>query len=294
MRRLRIGDRHVDVGEIGVGCAQLRHGGAHWTPLIRRAFDRGANVFDTSEMYGASEEVLGEALAGIPRDLYVLATKVMEPFTAEHVRSAVRASCRRLRTDHVDLYMLHNPPAVSDEVWEALEALARQGMIGAYGSSLDLSQEALAHLARSPRPVLEMLLNPFHQEARGALLQHCSTHDVPVLVKMPLAGGIFSDRIGPDWPPVDDWRRRRWGKTFAERLDRLERVRPILCAKGRTLTQGALAWLLTLSAQLIPIPGIVPSAERLEHGLDAAGMRLTPAEMAALDALGLPLLRDPW
>jgi 1-deoxyxylulose-5-phosphate synthase len=159
VRTLRIGERYVEVGEIGVGCAQLRRGGTHWAPLIRRAFERGANVFDTSEMYGASEEVLGHALAGIPRDRYVLATKVMQPFTAEHVRSAVVASCRRLRTDYLDLYLLHNPPAVSDEVWETLDQLTRQGVIGAYGSSLDLSHEALAHLARSPRPVLEMLLH---------------------------------------------------------------------------------------------------------------------------------------
>ena len=312
MRYRPFGRTGISVSEIGIGCGSL--GGPGKTGLetaIRRAVDLGINLFDTADIYadGRSEMTLGEALAPIPRHQLVLATKFgtvrrlfggyRKDFSVTHMRRTLERSLRNLRTDHVDIYQLHNPPAVClgrDELWRELDRMLEAGKIRCYGLSCERTDLAQDFLASSRGRALQMILNPLNQGSRE-MLDHLDAYGAGMLVKVPLAGGALTDRFSPAWPPRDDERRRRWGESdFAERLRLTNALRPILASEGRTLAQGALAWLLTLSPGVIPIPGIT-SLRAIEETAAAAGLRLSQEEMTAIDGLdggSLIGLRCPW
>lgn len=312
MHYRQFGDTGITVSEIGVGCGPL--GGPGKTglePAIRRAFELGVNLFDTADMYagGASEETLGRVLGELPRDRIVWASKfgtVKEPggkyhkdVSVGHMQQMFEQSLRRLRTDFLDIYLLHNPPMTcldDDKLWAELDRMVRQGKIRCYGMSIDSAKSAIAFLDRTKGKGLEMNFHPLNQESRQILGQ-IADRGVGMLIKVPLAGGALTERFSPDWPPPGDERRQRWGEpNFAERLRLVEKLRPILKANGRSMAQGALAWLLTVSPHTIPIPGI-SSLARLEETVAAAGMRLTAAEMQAIDELeggALAALRFGW
>lgn len=308
-----LGNTGVSVSEIGVGCGGLGVGHkAGLEPAVRRAVELGVNLFDTADSYagGESETTLGRVFADFPRDRLVIATKfgtVIRPdgtayqdHSAQHMREALEASLRRLRTDHIDIYQVHTPrPACLEdgELWAELDKLVATGKIRCYGMSVDGTQMGVEFLRRTRGQALQMIFSLFHQEARTSLLDAVHARGAGMLAKVPLAGGALTDRFGPDWPAPTDGRRRRWGEeNFQLRLRLGRAIRPILCSHGRTLAQGALAWLLTVSPSTVPIPGI-SSLERLEETVAAAGMRLTPDEMAALDTIEgglLKTLRMGW
>jgi aryl-alcohol dehydrogenase-like predicted oxidoreductase len=312
MHYRQFGDTGITVSEIGVGCGPL--GGPGKTglePAIRRAFELGVNLFDTADMYagGASEETLGRVLGDLPRDRVVWATKfgtVREPgggyhkdVTVSHMKQMFEQSLRRLRTDYIDIYQLHNPPMTclqDDELWRELDRMQDAGKIRCYGLSIDKASSAMDFLNRTRGKGLQMVFNPLNQEPR-AILDELAIRGVGMLIKVPLAGGALTDRFNAGWPPPGDERRQRWGEpNFAERLRLVEKLRPILTGDGRSLAQGALAWLLTVSPNVIPIPGI-SSLARLEETVAAGGMRLADAEMQAIDELeggSLRALRFGW
>ena len=142
-----------------------------------------------------------------------------------------------------------------------------------------------------------MFFNLFHQGAREPFLDEAKARGAGVIVKVPLAGGALSGRFSQDYPPPEDGRRRRWGEeNFAERLALVEKVRPILESGGRTMAQGALAWLLSFDAVSVVIPG-VSSLDKVKDNVGAGGMRLSADELRALDELdngALPAMRQRW
>ena len=300
MQYREFGDTGIRVSEIGVGCGQLAGGAkGDMDKALLRAVDLGINLFDTADSYGRSEEILGRVLRGIPRDQVVFATKfgtVIEPdgrgshqdHSVAHMVEALEGSLRRLRTDYIDIYQVHTPrpPCLEDEqLWATMDRLVEQGKIRCYGMSLDGTDVAMKFLNNTRGKGIQMIFNLFHQEARDRVLDEIEKRGVGLMVKVPLAGGSLSDRFGPDWPGPEDGRRKRWGEeNVRRRLDLLDQARPILRANGRSTVQGALAWLLTISPNTVPIPGI-SSLQRLEETAAAAGMRLTAAEMKALDEI---------
>lgn len=311
MHYRQFGDTDITVSEIGIGCGGLGAGSkTGLEPALRRAFELGVNLFDTADMYagGASEETLGLVLGGLPRDRIVWATKfgtVIEAGAARkdvsvpHMKRMFEQSCRRLRTDYIDIYQLHNPPMScldNDELWAELDRMIDQGKIRCYGLSIDLASSAMNFLNRTRGKGLQMIFNPLNQEPQ-AILDELRIRGIGMLIKVPLAGGALTERFSADWPGPGDERRQRWGESnFAERLRLVEKLRPILAGDGRTLSQGALAWLLTMSPNVVPIPGI-SSLARLEEVVAAGGMRLTEQEMSAIDQLeggALKSLRFGW
>ena len=307
MQYRQFGDTGIRVSEIGVGCGQLAGGPkGDLEPALLRAVDLGINLFDTADSYGQSEETLGRVLGERPRDRLVLATKfgtVIEPdgrgshqdHSVGHMIEALEGSLRRLRTDYIDIYQVHTPrpPCLEDEdLWATMDRLVKEGKIRCYGMSLDGTDVAMKFLNNTRGKGIQMTFNLLHQEARDRVLEEIEKRGVGMIVKVPLAGGSLSDRFSPDWPGPEDGRRKRWGEeNFRRRLDLLDQARPILRANGRSTAQGALAWLLNVSPNTVPIPGI-SSLERLEETAAAAGMRLTAAEMKALDEIEDGALRQ--
>ncbi len=316
MMRL-LGRSGIEVSALGLGCWAI--GGEMWMDgkpdgwgsvddaesirAIRRALDLGVTFLDTADAYGCghSEEVIGQAIAG-RRDQVVLATKFGHVpaegsrtlagtcVDAGYIERACRASLRRLRTDRIDLYQLHVWSVQVAEVagiLETLERLVEKGMIRAYGWSTDLVDGARLFARGAHCATIEHALNLFADAP--AMLELCGREGLASVDRSPLAMGLLSGKFdrqsvlprddvrgaGFDWVPYF-----REGRPSPALLERLEAVREILRSGGRTLAQGALAWIWGRSGATVPIPGfksvrqVEENAGALRHG------PLTPEQMA--------------
>ena len=181
MHRRPLGSTGIEVGEIGLGCWQLDNpawggpGEEESLAIVDEALRLGVNLFDTAPGYGSgrSEELVGRALEG-RRDEAVIVTKFGHTaagetdFSAARVEPALAESLERLRTDHVDVFLLHNPPPElydgSAEVYRELERLQAGGAIRAYGASVDWAADVDRIVETTGSTVVEVLLNVFHQE----------------------------------------------------------------------------------------------------------------------------------
>jgi aryl-alcohol dehydrogenase-like predicted oxidoreductase len=265
---------------------------------VRAAFDGGVRFVDTADVYGCghSERVVGRAIAPF-RDDVVLATKVGLVFdevtrtgagsdlSAAHIRRACDASLRRLGVDHIDVYQIHPGDADAERVREVVgvfEELVAAGKIRAYGTSAT-DPEVIAVVAAGGHGVsVQQELNVF--AADEPALAACEHHDLAVLARTPLAMGLLSGKYrSPDQLPAGDVRRHTpwWtffdGDRMPEWLARLDAVRDVLTADGRTLVQGALAYVWARSERAVALPGVRTAAQArelvgaLDHGpLDAA------------------------
>ncbi len=299
MERRDFGRTGIRVSEIGVGCGGL--GGGKKVGLehvIERALELGINFFDTCDTYadGRSEETLGRVFRNHRREEIVICTKfggIIEDgkwrrdISVPHLHEAFEASCRRLGADYLDVYLVHTPPrdiCKHDDLFAALDRMLDEGKIRSYGLSLETGDFAIEFVGATRGRAIEIYFNLFAQDPRREFLDVARRQGVGVVPKVPMGGGILTDSFRAD-PPPDDPRLRQWGADKYRQVAALrEKVRPILTGNGRTLAQGALAWLLSFPEVSTVIPGI-STLQRLEETAAASGMRLTPEEMAALDAI---------
>ncbi|MET7615431.1 aldo/keto reductase [Streptomyces sp. NPDC005408] len=312
----------IEVSALGFGCWAIggEWQGADGNPLgwgavddqesvaaIRRALDLGITFFDTADVYGTghSERVLGRALAG-RRDEVVIATKWGNRFdedtrtadgtdaTPAYVRRALTASLGRLGTDRVDLYQLHlsdAPLSEAAELRDACEELVGEGLIRAYAWSTD-DPERAALFAEGPHcAAVQHACNVL--EDTPAMLALCEERGLASINRSPLAMGLLTGKYGPgSRGAAGDIRARppawlRWfgegGAPAPEWSARVDAVRDILTSDGRTLAQGALAWLWARSAWTVPIPGF-RSVGQAEENAGALGHGpLTPVQLAEID-----------
>jgi aryl-alcohol dehydrogenase-like predicted oxidoreductase len=317
-----LGRSGIAVSGMGLGCWAI--GGPFWLDgkpdgwgevdddesirAIHRALDLGVRFFDTADIYGTghSEEVLGRALEG-RRDEVVIATKFGYTFDAAtrsgtgtdaspaYVHKACRDSLRRLRTDVIDLYQLHIwslPLAQAEEVAGVLEELRAEGLIRAYGWSTDDLDCARLFAERPSCSTIQHDLNVL--DDAPALLDLCEEHDLASINRTPLAMGFLSGKFTADSRlPADDVRGagHEWvryfehGRPRPELLDALAAVREVLTSGGRTLAQGALAWIWARSERTIPIPGF-KSVRQVEQNARALELGpLAPEQRAEIDRL---------
>ena len=275
---------------------------------IRRAIELGVNFFDTADAYGTghSEEVLGEAVRGI-RDKVVLATKggfvhdrAAKELTGEdtspaYIRAALEASLKRLKTDYVDLYQIHTgviPAENFEPLFSELEKLTVEGKIRTYGWSTYTAENVKAFAMRTNGTVIQTKANLFSYDA--AVSDLCEAHHLACVNNAPLAMGVLTGKFNAKTRfPADDVRgaAHSWTEYFQdgqlkkEYLNRLAGVREILQSGGRTVAQGALAWLWARSARNIPIPGFKNVKQAEENASAMALGPLTHAQMAEIDAL---------
>ncbi|MEV5164424.1 aldo/keto reductase [Streptomyces werraensis] len=270
---------------------------------IRRALDLGVTFFDTADVYGTghSELVLGRAL-GRRRD-DVVATKwgnLFDPGTRtltgsddspEHLRRALTASLRRLGTDHVDLYQLHladADPGRAARLRDACEELVTEGLIRAYAWSTDDPARA-AVFAEGPHcAAVQHALNVLDDAPE--MLQLCEEADLASVNRSPLAMGLLTGKHRSGRPlEAGDIRSRppAWLQGFGdgrgadpEWLARVDALRDVLTSGGRTLAQGALAWLWGRSPRTVPIPGFRSVAQAEENAGALAKGPLTGQQMA--------------
>lgn len=315
----RIDTRHLwrdgpEVGAIGLGCMGMTWaygaGADAEDPdrVIGRALDLGVNFIDTADVYGpfTNEEIVGRAIAG-RRDEVVLATKggnvarpnVVRPALPvqdgrpEHMRAAIDESLRRLGVGHVDLYYLHRPdPKVPvEESIGAMAEMVAAGKTRAIGvSELTVEQLDRAH-AVHPIKAVQSELSLWTREHLATSLEWCRRNDAAFVPFSPLGRGFLTGRFRDAAAfGTDDFRSalpRFQQENFAANLAIVERVEAIAARHGATAAQVALAWTLAQGEHVVPIPG-TRRRSRLEENAAAAGLRLTPDDLAELDALPAP------
>lgn len=313
MHMRNLGRTKLSVSEIAFGAWQLGNvddwgamddATAH--RLVAAALERGVNLFDTAPNYAAtrSERLLGEALAGRRRDV-VLVSKFGHPpegekdFSVERFRESLDGSLSRLRTDYLDVLLLHNPPmemyAGRDPLWDALELARREGRIRHYGASLDFAPEIELCLANTGSEVLEVLLNVLHQDARRAF-PAVKARGAGVIAKVPLDSGWLTGRF--DAESRFSGIRARWSREEIARRAALVGELDWLAEEGGSLTAAALGYLLAYDEVSSVIPGI-RTPEQLEGAVEAAGRPLSAETRVRLEGFWERFTNDgrellPW
>jgi aryl-alcohol dehydrogenase-like predicted oxidoreductase len=306
-----LGRSGIPISAIGMGCWAIggdwgRVDDAEAVRALQRALDLGITFFDTSNAYGGgrSERLIGQALAA-RRSQAVIATKfgyIINERTGRINRTdaspnAIRHSCedalRRLCTDYIDLFQFHlggHPLKDAGEVRETLEALVAEGKIRFYGWSTDDPDRA-RFFAQAPHcSAVQHQLNLL--DDNPAMLSLCDKYDLASINRSPLAMGLLTGKYttAVQFPNGDVRRTSRWWDYFKRDkmpalLEKLEAVRELLISDGRTLTQGALAWILARNEHCIPIPGF-KSIAQVEENVGALHFDpLTTAQMEEVERL---------
>ncbi|MDP4098125.1 aldo/keto reductase [Paenibacillus sp. P96] len=277
---------------------------------IHCAIDAGITLIDTSDNYGAghSERVIGQALQG-RRSQVVIATKfgfVTNEKTKQatgqnasraYIKQACEASLRRLNTDYIDLYQFHlgdYPKEQAAEVMAVLEELVSEGKIRYFGWSTDLPDRARI-FAQSPHcAAIQHEMNIFRDNSD--MISLCEKHKLASINRGPLAMGLLTGKYSDAVTVTDpkDIRGRSnldWltyfknGMPSPSMITQLHHIREILTSNGRSLTQGALAWLWAKSDLTLPIPGFRNVNQVLENAQAAEFGPLTQAQMEQIQLL---------
>jgi aryl-alcohol dehydrogenase-like predicted oxidoreductase len=249
---------------------------------ILRALELGVNFFDTADVYGGghSEDLLGECLQG--KDC-VIATKVgnrrlpdraVKDFTNAHILEAIEGSLRRLKRSCVDLYQLHNPPPEvwqSDEVFEILDRLKKEGKIRCSGVSISTMEEGIHLVENKKVDSLQVLFNILNQEPARKLLPLAEKNGVGIIVRVPLASGLLTGKFsaGDRFPEDDNRRNYLTPSRLEEALQKVERLKKLTSHLNSPPGRIALAFLLKFSAVTSAIPGAKTPAQ-VEQNVSAS------------------------
>ncbi len=270
MKYRQLGASELQVSVISLGSWLTFSGGIEKQQAIaciNKAFDLGITFLDTANIYGRgiAESVLGEALAGMARDSYVLATKLFFPMTVTdkglsrgQIEKQLDASLRRLRTDHVDLYQCHryDPETPLEETMEALTVAVRQGKTRYIGFS-EWPADKIAAAADMPGVARFVSSQPQYSmlwpAPQDEIFPCCAKLGIGQIVWSPLAQGVLTGKYLPDAPPPAGSRATHGGmgvefpngwleKPLLEAVQNVKRIAEK--EAGLSLAQFALAWVL--------------------------------------------------
>lgn len=283
---------------------------------IDRCIEAGINLFDTADIYsvGVSEEILGQAL-GARRNQVLIATKARFPMgqgpndrgsSRYHLIRACEASLTRLKTDHVDLYQLHEWDGQTplEETLEALDQLQRSGKVRYVGVSNFSGWHLMKTLWTAERhgyarPVAQQIHYTLQaREAEYELLPITVDQGLGVLVWSPLAGGLLSGKYRRGKPQPEGTRQAaQWNEPPVRDTEALydivEALLSVAQAHGASASQVALAWLLTRPGIASVIIG-ARTDEQLADNLRAADLKLTPDDIERLERVSRPPLIYPY
>jgi aryl-alcohol dehydrogenase-like predicted oxidoreductase len=299
----RIGSLTVSV--VGLGCNNFggRLDYARTESVVNAALDAGITFFDTADIYGRtlSEEFLGRALAG-RRDRVVLATKFGMPVDEQrkgaspaYVRQAVDDSLRRLATDRIDLYQLHQPDPATPiaDTLGTLNDLVRAGKVREIGcSNFSAAQLREAQAAVAPGAAhfvsVQNEYSLLHREPEGEVLGACEQLGVAFIPYFPLASGLLTGKYSRGVPPPAGTRLSS-GPTASRFLtdDRLKTVEALVQfaqSRGHSVLELAMSWLLRRPVVASVIAGAT-SPEQVRANVRAASWQLTAADLAEIDRL---------
>ena len=313
MRTRTFGKTDLQCSEIAFGTWAL---GSDWwgetddpDRLIARALELGVTFFDTGDAYGQglNEEIVGRALASADRDSIQISTKFgyeldserqqhsegerPQNWSATHARKALESSLRRLGTDYVDLYQLHNPriDAIEhDALFAALEDLVTEGKIRHYGVALGPAigwrDEGVEALGRRGISALQTVYNLLEQEPGSDFL--AERGDAGIMARVPTSSGLLEDKYTLETTFTgNDHRRHRKREWLVDGLKKVERLRFLAIDGERTLAQAALRFILAQPGIACVVPTVSTIAELEEFAGASEAPDLTIEELERIDAL---------
>lgn len=293
----------LQVSAIGVGCNNFgwRIDDRAAAEVVDAAIGEGINFFDTADIYGAgqSEEFLGRAL-GSRRENVLIATKFGMKFDEQrrgakpgYVKQAAADSLRRLRTDYIDLYQLHQPDPDTPigDTLRALDDLVREGKVREIGcSNFSVEQLREAEQAAGGGARFVSVQNEYslmRREAEKGVLGECERAGISFLPYFPLASGLLTGKYRPGAPPPEGSRGQAgWGpKMFTpENIAVAEQLRQFAEGRGYTLLELAFSWLLSRPVVASVIAG-AKSAAQVRANAAAGSWKLTAAALEEIDGI---------
>jgi len=317
VRTRSFGATDLHCSEVGFGTWAL---GSNWwgkvtsgegQNLIERALELGVTFFDTGNVYGlgVNEEIVGKALAAVPREEVQISTKfgyVLEQGRQQHsqgerpqdwspanVRQSLEDSLRRLGTDYVDLYQLHNPrmDAIADDaLFEELDRLRDEGKLRHYGVALGPAigwrDEGLRAIEERSITSLQTVYNVLEQDPGRDFLAAADGRDVSVIARVPTSSGLLEDKYTLETTfPEQDHRSHRPREWLVEGLQKVERLRFLCEEHGITMAQAALKFIFAQPGIACVLPTVTDGADLEEWAAASAGPDLSADDLASISAL---------
>jgi aryl-alcohol dehydrogenase-like predicted oxidoreductase len=308
MTERELGRSGLKVSAVGLGCMGMS---GYYDPqhlndeesvrVVHRYLDAGGNFLDTADVYGVgqNEALVGKAIRG-RRNGVVVATKFGNVWGTggilsvrgdpAYVRECCDASLKRLGVDVIDLYYQHrvDPWTPIEDTVGAMADLVKAGKVRYLG----LSEAAPATIRRAakvhPIAALQTEYSLWSRDMEDEILPTVRELGIGFVAYSPLGRGFLTGRFRTiDDLPADDWRRnmpRFQGENFQKNLELMKKIKELATVKGCTPSQLALAWVLALGNDIVPIPG-TKRLKSLDDNLGAVNVRLTADDLAQIDAI---------
>ncbi len=305
------------VSEIGFGVWTLSTGWwgkvdpAEAVRLLRKAREKGINFFDTADTYGngLGETLLADAFEGV-RDEIVISTKVgynfydyadqrkgqqeiPQDFSPAYVRRACEESLKRLKTDRIDLYQIHNPKkdaVLREELYAELEKLRQEGKIGVWGASMGPAigwlEEGTQLLRGRKTPVMQMIYNLLEQNPGREFFEVGRETGANFLIRVPHSSGLLEGKYTKDTTfDANDHRSHRKKEWLTTGLKKLEKLEFLTSGKNRTIGQAALKYILAEPSVASVFPNIYNESQIEEFGAASEKEDLTREEIERVNDL---------
>lgn len=305
MEKRRLGTTDIHITPILMGTWQA--GQKQWVGIedeesikaIRAAVDAGITTIDTAEVYGSghSEQVIAQALTGVPRDRIVYATKVFaNHLKHEQVLEACERSLKNLKIDYIDLYQIHWPSGSFnteivpiEETMSALNQLKQQGKIRAIGVS-NFSRPQLEEAAQYGRvDSIQPPYSLFWRWVEKDVMPYCVENNISILAYSPLAQGLLTGKFGRGhkFNPQDNRAKNKLfqGENYERAQQALEKLRPIAERHQASLASLAIAWLIA-QPQTQAIVGARTAEQAMGNAKADSSVQLSTEESAEIDAIG--------
>ena len=303
MEKRKIGSLEVSLAGLGCNNFGWRVDAAETSAVVDAAIDSSVNLFDTADIYGGgqSEEYLGRALKG-RRDKVLIATKFgmkmgdgKEGGKPAYVPQAVEDSLRRLGTDYIDLYQMHQPDPATPiaDTLGALTDLVKAGKVREIGCS-NFSAAQLREAAKIQGARFVSVQNNYsmvHREPEAEVLPECQRLGIAFLPYFPVANGLLTGkyRRGQPFPKSSRAEDGFGPKVFTdENLGLVDALRQFAESRGHTLLELAMSWLASKPAIASIIAG-AKTAEQVKANASSVNWRLTEADLAAVNGILTPV-----
>lgn len=287
MEHRTLGRTGREVSVVGLGTWQL---GADWgevseadaRAVLERSAEAGVTFFDTADVYGdgRSEQLVGRFVAAHPDAGFTVATKmgrrmdqVPGNYVEAHFRQWLDRSRRNLGVDTIDLVQLHCPPSEvidDDATYDVLDRLVDEGVIAAYGVSVETAVQALSAIGRPGVASVQIILNAFRMKPLDEVLPAAEAAGVGIIARVPLASGLLSGKYDLDTTFAEDDHRtyNRDGSAFdvgetfagvdyATGVEAAQEFSALVSSTGLDVTpaQAAIAWIWQQPGVSTVIPG---------------------------------------
>ncbi len=285
MNKRTLGKTGLQVSEVGFGCWAI--GGTSYGPTddqesllaLETAWYNGVNFYDTADTYGHghSETLLAQFLKNKPREKVIVASKAgwdfyhgasKKNFDPDYIRFACDESLKRLQTDYMDLYQLHNPKPeiIRNGIIDVLTELKKAGKIRFIGISIHTEEDAKAAMENPAVDCLQLVFNLLEQKMADNVFALAKKNKIGIIAREPLACGLLTGKYTPKHEFDKEDHRRRW---TAEKLDlelkKVNRIQEILATRRLPISQAALEYVLEFEEVSTVIPGAKTKTQVLQN-----------------------------